>query len=115
MTKKHWLKENFKHIWLPYSQMKNCALPMPVKSTKTSTIILEDGIKLIDGISSWWSVCHGYNHPHILKKTAAQLKKMPHIMMAGLAAKPTYQLAARLIKFVNKTKKPELNLSLIHI
>ena len=70
-----WLKSGFANMWLPYTQMQNCKLPLAVKKTKASYIYLEDGRKLIDGISSWWSVSHGYNHPYIQKKMAAQLKK----------------------------------------
>ena len=84
------------NIWLPYTQMQNHAPQLEVKTAKGSTIFLQDGTKLIDGISSWWSVSHGYNHPYITKKITAQLKELPHIMMAGFAAKPTYKLAHRL-------------------
>ncbi len=97
------LKQGFKHLWLPYTQMQTAKLPLAVKKTKGCQIILEDGTKLIDGISSWWSVCHGYNHPHILKTMQRQLKTMPHVMFAGLANKPAYNLAERLVKFVNRT------------
>jgi adenosylmethionine-8-amino-7-oxononanoate aminotransferase len=99
-----WLKTGFANMWLPYTQMQNCKLPLAVKKTKGSYIYLEDGRKLIDGISSWWSVSHGYNHPYIQKKMAAQLKKMPHIMLAGLANKPAYNLATKLVNFVNSNK-----------
>ena len=96
------VKSYFQNIWLPYTQMKNAPLPPLVKKTKGNYIILTNGTKLIDGIASWWSVCHGYNHPYIIKKTKQQLKKMPHVMFAGLANKPAYKLAAKLIDFVNK-------------
>jgi len=99
-----WLKSGFANMWLPYTQMQNCKLPLAVKKTKASYIYLEDGRKLIDGISSWWSVSHGYNHPYIQKKMAAQLKKMPHIMLAGLANKPAYNLAENLVDFINSNK-----------
>jgi len=99
----NWLKKGFSNIWLPYTQMQTAKLPLAVKKTKGCNIILMDGTKLIDGISSWWSVCHGYNHPHIIKSITRQLKKMPHVMLAGLANEPAFKLAERLVKFVNKT------------
>ena len=57
---------------------------------------LADGRELIDGVSSWWTVCHGYNHPHIRDAVAAQLQAVPHVMLGGLATEPTLRLARRL-------------------
>jgi adenosylmethionine-8-amino-7-oxononanoate aminotransferase len=57
---------------------------------------LADGRELIDGVSSWWTVCHGYNHPHIRDAVAAQLQAVPHVMLGGLATEPTFRLAKRL-------------------
>ncbi len=59
-------------------------------------IVLADGRELIDGIASWWSVCHGYNHPHILECVARQLETMPHVMFGGLVHEPALRLASRL-------------------
>ena len=68
------------HIWLPYTQMLNHAPQLEVIKTKGSKIYLKNGKILIDGISSWWAVAHGYNHPHIIKNLIKQAKKLPHIM-----------------------------------
>jgi adenosylmethionine-8-amino-7-oxononanoate aminotransferase len=84
------------HIWLPYTQMKTAELPVPVVSARGVRLQLADGRELIDGIASWWTACHGYGHPHILKKIAEQLEKMPHVMLGGLAHEPAYRLARRL-------------------
>jgi len=86
------------HIWLPYTQMKTAPAPLLVESTNGCKIKLADGRELVDGISSWWSACHGYNHPHIVAEMSAQLQKMPHIMFAGLAHEPALKLASRLAK-----------------
>lgn len=86
------------HIWLPYAQMQTAPAPLSVARTEGCRIILEDGRELIDGISSWWSACHGYNHPHIVAAMQAQLEKMPHVMFAGLTHEPALTLAARLAK-----------------
>jgi adenosylmethionine-8-amino-7-oxononanoate aminotransferase len=59
-------------------------------------LYLADGRELIDGIASWWTACHGYNHPHIRTAVAAQLERMPHVMLGGLAHAPATSLAARL-------------------
>ncbi len=72
---------------------------LAVKGAYGSKIFLENGQILIDGISSWWSVAHGYNHKHIIKEITKQAKILPHIMLAGFANEQTYKLAHRLCKF----------------
>lgn len=94
MTVPTWL--NLDHIWLPYTQMKGTALPVPVVSASDVRLKLADGRELIDGISSWWTACHGYAHPHIQAEVTKQLTTMPHIMFGGLAHEPAYRLAKRL-------------------
>ena len=98
MSKKQWQKEGLEHIWLPYTQMKDFPIPLPVESANGVDIKLEDGRSLIDGISSWWSVCHGYQHPYIINNMEKQLKKLSHIMFAGLSHEPAYILSERLAK-----------------
>lgn len=84
------------HLWRPYTQMKTAAPPLQVVSTRGSRIRLADGRDLIDGIASWWTAVHGYNHPHIARAVAAQLETMPHVMFGGLTHAPAERLAARL-------------------
>jgi len=91
-----WFAAGFPHIWTPYSQMKTAPAPLPVARTEGVRIILEDGCALIDGIASWWTACHGYNHPHIRAAVERQLGIMPHVMFGGLAHEPALTLAARL-------------------
>ncbi len=93
-----WLTRGFGHVWLPYAQMKHVDMPAPVVATAGSRIVLADGRELIDGIASWWTACHGYNHPHIRAAVQAQLECMPHVMFGGLAHEPAYRLAERLAK-----------------
>ncbi len=61
-----------------------------------SRIILDDGRELIDAVASWWTACHGYNHPHIVMAMEKQLHAMPHVMFGGLVHEPAEKLAARL-------------------
>lgn len=77
---------------------------LPVVSTKGVKIKLQDGRELIDGISSWWSVAHGYNHPHIKKAIAHQLETLPHVMLAGFANQQTYKLAHQLAQITGLNK-----------
>lgn len=91
-----WYDEGRAHAWLPYSQMKTAAPPLPVVGTRGSRILLADGRELVDGVASWWTACHGYNHPHIRAAVAAQLDTMPHVMLGGLLHEPAARLATRL-------------------
>jgi len=84
------------HLWRPYTQMLGAAPPLKAVRTHNTTITLDDGRTLIDGIASWWTACHGYNHPHIRASVAAQLETMPHIMFGGLTHTPAETLATRL-------------------
>ena len=91
-----WLTAGAPHVWRPYCQMKTARPPLPVARTEGARLILEDGRELVDGIASWWTACHGYNHPHIAAAVRRQLELAPHVMFGGLAHEPAYRLAARL-------------------
>ena len=84
------------HLWLPYAQMQTAPAPLPVAQTEGCKIHLADGRVLVDGIASWWTACHGYNHPHIRDAVVRQLETLPHVMMAGLVHEPAARLAQRL-------------------
>ncbi|MDP4024503.1 adenosylmethionine--8-amino-7-oxononanoate transaminase [Methylobacterium sp. NEAU 140] len=84
------------HLWRPYTQMKTAAPPLEAVATQGTRIRLADGRELVDGIASWWTAVHGYNHPHIATAVAAQLAAMPHVMFGGLTHAPAERLAARL-------------------
>jgi adenosylmethionine-8-amino-7-oxononanoate aminotransferase len=84
------------HLWLPYAQMKTLDTPLEAARTYGSRIELTDGRILIDGIASWWTACHGYNHTHIRKAIEQQLRVMPHVMLGGLVHEPALRLSRRL-------------------
>ena len=88
--------DGIEHIWLPYAQMKTAAPPLPVVRTQGSRIVLADGRELVDGVASWWTACHGYNHPYIRQAIERQLAIMPHVMFGGLAHEQALTLAQRL-------------------
>jgi adenosylmethionine---8-amino-7-oxononanoate aminotransferase len=91
-----WLTQGAPHVWRPYCQMKTARPPLPVARTYGTRLVLEDGRELVDGLASWWTACHGYNHPHIREAVARQLDALPHVMFGGLAHEPAYRLAERL-------------------
>ncbi|MFT5327071.1 MAG: adenosylmethionine-8-amino-7-oxononanoate aminotransferase [Planctomycetaceae bacterium] len=81
---------------MPYTQMQTAPMPLPVVATEGVHLTLADGRKLIDGMASWWTACHGYNHPHIRTAVEEQLRVMPHVMFGGINHEPALRLAARL-------------------
>jgi adenosylmethionine---8-amino-7-oxononanoate aminotransferase len=95
-----WYDTGLSHIWLPYAQMKTAAPPLAVVRTQGTRITLADGRVLVDGIASWWTACHGYNHPAIRQAVERQLAVMPHVMFAGLVHEQALTLAARLTKLL---------------
>ena len=90
-----WYARGVPHLWFPYARMGH-ETPLAVARTEGSRIVLADGRVLIDGIASWWTACHGYNHPHIRDAVMRQLETMPHVMLGALAHEPAARLAARL-------------------
>ena len=95
-TEPRWLTAGLDHVWLPYAQMKTAARPLPVVASEGVRLTLADGRVLVDGIASWWTACHGYNHPHIAEALREQLASLPHVMFGGLAHEQAYRLATRL-------------------
>jgi adenosylmethionine-8-amino-7-oxononanoate aminotransferase len=95
-----WYQSGYPHIWLPYAQMKTAAPPLAVARAYGSRIVLADGRELIDGIASWWTTGHGYNHPHIRAALARQLEVIPHVMFGGLVHEQALTLARRLARLL---------------
>jgi len=90
------------HVWHPYSAM-NSNLPVyEVESANGVRLKLKDGRDLIDGMSSWWCMIHGYNHPEMNSALERQIKKMSHVMFGGLTHKPAIELTKKLIAITPK-------------
>lgn len=86
------------HIWHPYSSMINPPPMHPVESASGVRIKLSDGRELIDGMASWWSVIHGYNHPELNQAAHEQIDKMSHVMFGGLTHEPAIELCRKLVE-----------------
>jgi adenosylmethionine-8-amino-7-oxononanoate aminotransferase len=86
------------YLWHPYTSFTNPSPVFPVRRAQGVHIELADGRKLIDGMSSWWSVLHGYNHPAINKAITDQLHQFAHVMFAGFTHEPAAKLAKTLVE-----------------
>jgi len=85
------------HVWHPYASLPAAVRPLPVASAHGVRIALDDGRELIDGMASWWSVIHGYNHPVLNAALREQVLRMAHVMFGGLTHRPAAELAALLV------------------
>ncbi len=91
-----------KHIWHPYSSSPGLIDNLVVNSAEGVNLVLEDNRVLIDAMSSWWSVIHGYNHPELNRALENQVKKTAHVMFGGLTHKPAIELMNLLLSIVPK-------------
>lgn len=82
-------------IWYPYTQMKNMKTPYKIIKADGVYLYTEDN-KMIDSISSWWSVIHGYNHPELNKAIREQMDRFSHVMLGGLTHNAAQQLSQKL-------------------
>ncbi len=90
------------HVWHPYASMKSPLPTYQIESADGVRLRMANGKELIDGMSSWWSVIHGYNNPEIINAVETQLKKLPHVMFGGLTHSPAIELAKELISLLPK-------------
>ena len=97
------MNEPHPNLWHPYSQMRNLDYVPKAKATLGSKITLENNKILIDGTASWWTACHGYNHPKIIKAMKEQIDQMPHIMFGGLTHNPAEDLAKKITNILPTT------------
>ncbi|HET6860554.1 MAG TPA: adenosylmethionine--8-amino-7-oxononanoate transaminase [Streptomyces sp.] len=102
LTPAELLRLDREHVWHPYGPMPGRAEPLLVESASGVRLKLAEPAdgrdELIDGMSSWWSAIHGYNHPALNEAARGQLDKVSHVMFGGLTHEPAVRLAAKLVE-----------------
>jgi adenosylmethionine-8-amino-7-oxononanoate aminotransferase len=104
-TEAAWLQADAKHVWHPFTQMQNAAVPIPVESAEGSIIRDVNGREIIDAVSSWWVNIHGHCHPKLIDAVHQQASKLEHVIFAGF----THEPAARLCEELSKVTPGDIN------
>ena len=94
------IEEN--HIWHPYANIPNKVPTYQVDSAEGVYLNLKNGLRVIDGMSSWWCMIHGYNNPALNKAIKSQVDQVSHVMFGGLTHQPALDLCEKLINLTPK-------------
>lgn len=86
-------------IWYPYEQLKTMKAPYEIVDANGVYLYTKDQ-KMIDSVSSWWSVIHGYKNPVINRAIISQVEKFSHVMLGGLTHEPARKLSEKLASWL---------------
>lgn len=93
-----WTPAERRHAWHPYAAVPPHIANVPVVGARGMSLELADGRMLLDAMSSWWAVIHGYNHPDMNAAIARQLDRMSHVMFGGITHPAAAELVERLVE-----------------
>ncbi|TFJ95352.1 aspartate carbamoyltransferase catalytic subunit [Platysternon megacephalum] len=88
------------HVWHPYASTTAPGPLYRVVAAQRSTLTLTDGTTtsdVVDAMSSWWCMIHGYKNPTLDAAAHAQIDDFAHVMFGGLTHEPAIHLAQDLI------------------
>ena len=90
------------HIWHPYANIPNKVSTYHVESADGVHLNFKNGLQVIDGMSSWWCMIHGYNNNFMNEAIKSQIDKVSHVMFGGLTHQPAIDLCKKLISLTPK-------------
>ncbi|MEW9668388.1 adenosylmethionine--8-amino-7-oxononanoate transaminase [Ammoniphilus sp. 3BR4] len=97
------LEKSRKHLWLPFTQMKDYeANPLIIESGQGVKVKDTEGKEYYDAFSSVWLNVHGHRKQELDEAIRQQLKQIAHSTLLGMANVPATQLAERLVQLAPK-------------
>lgn len=85
-------------IWHPYTSLRDPTPPLPIVGAQDEFLHLADGRRIIDGISSWWTILHGHRHPALMQALADASRQIDHVLFAGATHPWAVELAELLLR-----------------
>ncbi|MCZ2343640.1 MAG: adenosylmethionine--8-amino-7-oxononanoate transaminase [Bacteroidales bacterium] len=94
----HWLTTDAQLIWHPYSSLQPATAPLPVVGAEAEFLELSDGRRIVDAVSSWWTILHGHRHPPLMQELAKAVQRIDHVLFAGVTHPDAVQFAERILR-----------------
>jgi adenosylmethionine-8-amino-7-oxononanoate aminotransferase len=94
------VESDHRHLWHPFTQMQEWLVEDPVVIDSGDGVFLVDtlGRRYLDGVSSLWCNVHGHRVPEIDAAIVAQLGRIAHTTLLGLASTASIECAEELVR-----------------